>query len=136
MEYAKNGRRPEIVSFDDGRTDSIMSTTVVVNHPFVTTFEQHLEEKYGKRGTPTRDEYESGAHAFMIAEMLKEERRLAKLTQEELAQKTGTKKSLIARFERGQIELSTAMLNVLFETGFGKQFQEIGYELKSKVTEV
>lgn len=100
-----------------------MNNTTVVNHPFVTTFEQHLEGKYGKRGTPVRDEYETEARAFMIAEMLKEERRLAKLTQEELAQKTGTKKSLIARLERGKIELSTAMLNVLFEAGFGKAFQ-------------
>ena len=58
----------------------------------------------------------------MIAEMLKEERRLAKLTQQELAQKTGTKKGLIARLERGKIDLSTAMLNVLFEAGFGKEF--------------
>lgn len=99
-----------------------MSNIAVVNHPFITTFEQHLEERYGRRGTPARDQYETEARAFMIAEMLKEERRLAKLTQEELAQKTGTKKSLIARLERGQIELSAAMLNVLFEAGFGKGF--------------
>ncbi|AQG78864.1 helix-turn-helix domain-containing protein [Spirosoma montaniterrae] len=96
---------------------------IATDHPNVTTFEQHLEEKYGKRGTMARDSYEAEARAFRIAEMLKEERRLAKLTQEELAQKTGTQKSLIARLERGKIELSTAMLNVLFEAGFGKAFQ-------------
>jgi hypothetical protein len=49
-----------------------------------------------------------------------------KLSQEELARKTGTRKSLIARLERGNIELSTAMLNVLFEAGFGKRFAEVG----------
>jgi transcriptional regulator with XRE-family HTH domain len=43
------------------------------------------------------------------------------MTQEDLAQKTGTKKSLIARLERGKIELSNAMLQILFETGFGKR---------------
>ena len=52
--------------------------------------------------------------------MLKEERRLAKLTQEQLALKTGTKKSLIARLERGKNDLSNGMINLLFETGFGK----------------
>ena len=96
------------------------------NHMVVTTFEQHLKAKYGQRGTPERELFEAESRAFRIAEMLKEERRLAHLSQEELAQKTGTQKSLIARLERGRIELSTAMLNILFETGFGKQFREIG----------
>jgi ribosome-binding protein aMBF1 (putative translation factor) len=90
--------------------------------PFITTFEQHLDKHYGKRGTPEREQYEAESRAFRISEMLKEERRLAKLTQEQLAKKTGTHKSLIARLERGKIELSTGMLNVLYETGFGKSF--------------
>ena len=100
--------------------------TNTIHQPTITAFEQHLEARYGLRGTTERDLFEADSRAFRIAEMLKEERRLAHLSQEELAQKTGTKKSLIARLERGRIELSTAMLNVLFEAGFGKQFQEIG----------
>ncbi|GAB4020551.1 hypothetical protein GCM10028808_62070 [Spirosoma migulaei] len=96
--------------------DTITST------PYLTSIDDHFTEQYGPQGTSKRDQFDQEARAFMIAEMLKEERRLAKLTQQELAQKTGTKKSLIARLERGQIELSTAMLNVLFEAGFGKRF--------------
>jgi ribosome-binding protein aMBF1 (putative translation factor) len=90
--------------------------------PNLTDIEQHFTKHYGAKGTPERDYFEAEARAFMIAELLKEERHLAKLTQEELAQKTGTHKSLIARLERGKIELSAAMLNVLFEAGFGKSF--------------
>ena len=90
--------------------------------PYLADIEEHFTEQYGVRGTLKRDLFDQEARAFMIAEMLREERRLAKLTQEELAEKTGTKKSLIARLERGKIELSTAMLNVLFEAGFGKEF--------------
>lgn len=89
--------------------------------PDCTPIEEHFEQYYGKRGTPERETFEAEARAFMIAEMLKEERRLANMTQEDLAQKTGTKKSLIARLERGKIELSNAMLQILFETGFGKR---------------
>ena len=92
----------------------------------VDNVDELFTEQYGPKGSPTRVQFEQEARAFMIAEMLKEERRLAHLSQEELAQKTGTQKSLIARLERGRIELSTAMLNVLFETGFGKQFREVG----------
>lgn len=93
-----------------------------MNNP-LTDVDELFTEQYGLKGSLGRVQFEQEARAFMIAEMLKEERRLAKLTQEELAQKTGTKKSLIARLERGKIELSTAMLNVLFEAGFGKTFQ-------------
>lgn len=89
--------------------------------PNCTPIEEHFEHYYGKRGTPEREAFEAEARAFMIAELLKEERRLANMTQEDLAQKTGTKKSLIARLERGKIELSNAMLQILFETGFGKR---------------
>ena len=90
--------------------------------PNCTSIEEHFEKYHGKRGTPEREQFEENARASMISEMLKEERRLAKLTQAELAKKTGTHKSLIARLERGKIELSTGMLNVLYETGFGKSF--------------
>lgn len=100
--------------------------TSITNHAAITPFEQHLEARYGKKGTPLRDEFDAESRAFRIAELLKEERRLAQLSQEELARKTGTQKSLIARLERGRIELSTAMLNILFQTGFGKPFPEAG----------
>ena len=80
----------------------------------LTSIDDHFTAQYGPQGTPKRDQFDQEASAFMIAEMLNEERRIAKLTQQELAQKTGTKKSLIARLGRGQIELSTDMLNVLF----------------------
>jgi DNA-binding XRE family transcriptional regulator len=69
-----------------------------------TTFEEHLEARYGKIGTKKRDEFEIKAKAFMIGEMIKETRKKAKMTQEQLAEKTGTKKSYISRLENGKID--------------------------------
>lgn len=48
--------------------------------PNCTPVEELFEEHYGKRGTPEREAFEAEARAFMIAEMLKEERRLANMT--------------------------------------------------------
>ena len=59
------------------------------------TFEELLDAEYGKQGTPARDGFDVEAEAFCLAECLKEQRRLAGLTQEELASKIGTKKSYI-----------------------------------------
>jgi len=63
----------------------------------ITTFDEHLEKQYGKRGTATRTEFEIKARAFLIGDVIEEERRLAKLTQEQLADKIGAKKSFISR---------------------------------------
>ena len=101
-------------------SDTWFENNRTANRPNLTPIEVHFEERYGKRGTPEREAFEVRARAFAVAELMKEERRLAKLTQEQLAQKTGTKKSLIARLERGKNELSNGMINLLFETGFGK----------------
>ena len=42
----------------------------------ITTFEEHLEKRYGKIGTPKRDKFEEKAQYFVISEMLKEARQV------------------------------------------------------------
>ncbi|MCX6233449.1 MAG: helix-turn-helix transcriptional regulator [Bacteroidetes bacterium] len=85
------------------------------------TFDELLDIKYGKLGTPKRDEFENRSIAFMIGELLKEARINAKLTQEELASKTGTKKSYISRVENGKIDIQLSTLYRIFEDGLGRQ---------------
>jgi len=53
--------------------------------------------------------------------MLKETRVEANLTQEELAEKTGTKKSYISRIERGSSDIQISTYYKLVEIGLGKQ---------------
>jgi ribosome-binding protein aMBF1 (putative translation factor) len=86
----------------------------------VTNFEDLLIDKYGKKGDPARDKFDSDSLAFRIGEMLKEARRDAKLTQEELALKIGTKKSYISRIERGQSDIQLSTFYKLIEIGLGK----------------
>lgn len=83
------------------------------------TFDELLNLKYGKIGTPIRDEFEEKAQYFIISEMLKESRKNAKMTQEELARKIGTKKSYISRIENGKCDIQLSTLYRIFETGLG-----------------
>ena len=55
----------------------------------IKTFDQLIEVEHGKIGTESRNTYEEKTQMFIISEMLKEARREAKITQEELAEKTG-----------------------------------------------
>ena len=87
----------------------------------INTLDQLIEVEHGKIGTESRNTYEENAQMFIISEMLKEARKEAKITQEELAKKTGTKKSYISRIEnaKGNIQLSTLIR--IFEIGLNKK---------------
>jgi len=85
-----------------------------------TNFEDILKNKYGKKGIPERDKYEANSLAFRLGVMLKEARQEARITQEELAMKTGTKKSYISRIERGKSDIQVSTYHKLIEIGLGK----------------
>ena len=86
----------------------------------LTTFEDHLTRQYGKKGTKKRDQFEHDSLAFRLGEMLKEERKRAKLTQEELAEKSGTKKSYISRIEAGKSDIQISTFSRIVELGLNK----------------
>ncbi len=87
----------------------------------ITTFEDYLDETYGKIGSKSRTDFDIKAKAFAIGEIIKEERRLAKMTQEELAKRTGTRKSFISRIENGHSDIQLSTLYKLIEQGLGKK---------------
>jgi HTH-type transcriptional regulator/antitoxin HipB len=87
----------------------------------LTTFEEHLDKQYGKNGTKKRDMFETASIAFRLGEMLKEERKKAKLTQEQLADRTGTKKSYISRIEAGKSDIQISTFSRIIELGFNKR---------------
>ena len=80
-----------------------------------------LDIKYGKIGSEKRDDFEEKAQYFVISQMLKEARKEANLTQEQLADKVGTKKSYISRLENGKCDIQLSTLYRIFEFGLGKR---------------
>jgi len=84
-------------------------------------FDEILDVQYGKIGTKKRDEFELKAQYFVISEILKEARREAKMTQQQLAEKVGTKKSYISRLENGKCDIQLSTLYRIFEDGLGKK---------------
>lgn len=89
----------------------------------ITDWNVHLDKKYGKVGTASRTEFESKAQAFVIGELLKDERQKAHLTQEELAEKAGTKKSYISRIENGHADIQLSTLYKLIEQGLNRKLE-------------
>lgn len=87
----------------------------------IQTFDQLIEVEHGEIGSDSRNKYEESSQMFIISEMLKDARKEAKITQQELAERTGTKKSYISKLEnaKGNIQLSTLIR--IFETGLNKR---------------
>ena len=91
------------------------------NYKKIKTFDQLIEVEHGKIGTESRNVYEEKSQMFIISEMLKNARKDAKITQEELAERTGTKKSYICRIENGKGNIQLSTLIRLFELGLNRR---------------
>ncbi len=77
----------------------------------ITTLDEILDNKYGKKGNPKREKWEQEFEAFKLGVLLEEARIKLNMTQEELAEKCGTNKAYISRIENNasDIKLSTLM---------------------------
>lgn len=89
----------------------------------IVSWDSHLDKKYGERGTSTRTDFEVKANAFVVGEVLREERTRAHLTQAQLAEKTGTKKSYISRIENGHADIQLSTLYRLIEQGLNRKLE-------------
>ena len=89
----------------------------------VVSWDTHLDKKYGVRRTSTRSEFEIKAQTFILGELLKEEREKANLTQAEMAEKIGTKKSYISRIENGHADIQLSTLYRLIEQGLNRKLE-------------
>ena len=89
----------------------------------VVSWDTHLDKKYGARGIATRSEFEMKAQTFILGELLKEEREKANLTQAEMAERTGTKKSYISRIENGRADIQLSTLYRLIEQGLNRKLE-------------
>lgn len=87
----------------------------------IKSFDELLDLEYGKIGSEKRNEYEHKSMLFTISAMLKAARKEAKITQEELADRSGTKKSFISKLENGKANVQLSTLIRIFEQGLNKQ---------------
>ena len=85
----------------------------------LTSFTDHLDKQYGKRGTATREEYENEFETFKLGVMLQELRKEKGMTQSELAEKCGTTKTYISRIENNASDIRLSTLMRIIREGLG-----------------
>lgn len=84
-----------------------------------TSFRDHLDQQYGKKGTEKREIYEQEFETFKLGVMLQELRKEKGLTQEQLAEKCGTTKTYISRIENNASDIRLSTLIRIIREGFG-----------------
>ena len=89
----------------------------------LTSFEDHLDQQYGKRGTPEREKFEEGFEAFKLGAMIQELRKESGLTQQQLADKCGTTKTYISRIENNASDIRLSTLMRIVREGFGRHLR-------------
>ena len=89
----------------------------------VVSWGTHLDKKYVLHGTSIRSEFEIKSQTFILGELLKDEREKANLTQAEMAEKTGTKKSYISRIENGRADIQLSTLYRFIEQGLNRKLE-------------
>jgi len=83
------------------------------------TINDLFDQKYGEKGSKNRGEFEQKAEAYMVAELVKESRKKAHLTQQQLAEKLNVKRTYISKIERASSDVRISTLRKIIETGLG-----------------
>ncbi|WP_236025548.1 helix-turn-helix domain-containing protein [Algoriphagus oliviformis] len=83
------------------------------------TIAEHLDQKYGSPGSPSREDFEERTQAYMIAELVKDARIKADMTQEQLANRLNVKRTYISKIERAVSDVRISTLRKIVEEGLG-----------------
>ena len=89
----------------------------------ITTLNDIIDKKYGKRGAAKRELWEQEFESFQLGVLLEEARVKLGMTQEELAEKCGTNKSYISRIENNASDIRLSTLMKIIQTGLGGQLK-------------
>ena len=94
-------------------------TTMKSKQNKLTSFSDHLDQQYGKRGTENRERYEEEFEAFKLGVLIQDLRKERGMTQEQLAIKCGTTKNYISRIENNASDIRLSTLMRIIREGLG-----------------
>ena len=85
----------------------------------LTSLSQFIDKEYGVKGTKKRDKFESGYEAFKLGVLIQQARQEKGLTQEQVANLSGTNKSYISKLEKDLKDIRFSTLQRIITEGLG-----------------
>ena len=92
------------------------------------TSSARLDKEYGPKSSPSREAFEARAKSFYYAEILKEQRKQQKMTQQQLADKIGKKREFISNIERGNSDMQLSTF-LLISNALGLRYSLVEYDI-------
>lgn len=83
------------------------------------SWKEHINKKYGEKGTESREKFEEELETFRIGVLIQEARKRQNLTQQQLADKAGTTKNYISRIENNASDIRLSTLMRIIREGLG-----------------
>lgn len=85
----------------------------------VTTLNEFIDKKVGKKGTKKRDKFEADYEVFKLGVLIQQARQEKGLTQEQVAELSGTNKSYISKLEKDLKDVRFSTLQRIITEGLG-----------------
>jgi HTH-type transcriptional regulator/antitoxin HipB len=83
------------------------------------SLDQFIDKEIGEKGTRKRTKFDTGYEAFKLGVLLQEARQKKGLTQEQVAELSGTNKSYISKLEKDLKDVRFSTLQRIIKDGLG-----------------
>jgi len=89
----------------------------------LTSLNEFIDKEVGVKGTKKRDKFENEYEAFKLGVLIQQARQKKGLTQEQVAELSGTNKSYISKLEKDLKDVRFSTLQRIIKDGLGGHLQ-------------
>jgi DNA-binding XRE family transcriptional regulator len=91
----------------------------IMKKKHLTSLGEFIDKEVGKKGTKKRDKFEADYDAFKLGVLIQQARQEKGLTQEQVAELSGTNKSYISKLEKDLKDVRFSTLQRIIKEGLG-----------------
>ena len=89
----------------------------------LTSLSEFIDKEVGEKGSKTRNKFDTEYEAFKLGVLIQQARQEKGLTQEQVAELSGTNKSYISKLEKDLKDVRFSTLQRIIKDGLGGQLQ-------------
>jgi DNA-binding XRE family transcriptional regulator len=89
----------------------------------LTSLNEFIDKEVGVRGSKKREKFEAGYEAFKLGVLIQQARQKKGMTQEQVAELSGTNKSYISKLEKDLKDVRFSTLQRIISEGLGGQLK-------------